>query len=287
MFKKSKGLKSKFIDMQKFDLKSVPEELRDKLMNYTINVMNGTSKAKKKYKREIKETEVEDKEASEEFWNEVIKKAKSLGIGLIGFAPVEEDFIFEMDFINGIKQLFKYGIVLGMEMDAKAINKAPNLVAGVEAQRIYGELGIATNKLAEFIRSKDYRAIACHPLGGPILYPAMAVKANLGEIGKQGLLISKEFGPRQRLSMITTNASPLPKTEKIDFKISKYCKTCGICAGACPVGAIYDEPVQNEQGNVSRIDSDKCFDYFYETLGCSVCIKVCPFNRVGYEKIMR
>jgi len=82
-------------------------------------------------------------------------------------------------------------------------------------------------------------------LGGQILYPTMAVSANLGEIGRPGLLISPEFGPRQRLSMIATEATPLPRVEHKDFGIEEYCKKCAACAKACLGNAILTEPVTN------------------------------------------
>jgi ferredoxin len=288
--KKSKGLVQNFIDAMKFAMAFQNNPEASKLLIKHATKMNkGGVEAKKIHIKEVRSPSDDLKHAPAEFWDEVIENAKSLGIGLIGFAPVEENLIFKEDKINRIKNtsLYDNAIVLGMEMDFDAIDTAPELTAGLEALRIYAELGDATNKLADFVRSKGYNAIACHPLGGPILYPPMAVKANLGEMGRNGLLITKEYGPRQRLSLISTNASPLPKQNPVDFKIADYCKNCGICIRECPTEATLEEPITNENGNISRIDSDKCFPYFYEKTGCSVCIKVCPFHRLGYEKVIR
>ncbi|MFX1443266.1 MAG: 4Fe-4S dicluster domain-containing protein [Promethearchaeota archaeon] len=107
------------------------------------------------------------------------------------------------------------------------------------------------------------------------------------EIRRQGLFITKKFGPRQRLSMIATNASPLPKMAEEDYQISEYCDKCGTCIKMCPVNAILEEPIEHEDGTVTRIDSNKCFPYFYENVGCSICIKVCPFHKVGYDKLFK
>ena len=111
----------------------------------------------------------------------------------------------------------------------------------------------------------------------------MAVKAGLGHIGRQGLLITKKFGPRQRLSVISVNLSPLPERSEVEFEIETYCRKCRRCAVMCPVSAIYDEPITKENGTVTRIDGEKCIEYFYETTGCSVCIKECPFHKIGYK----
>ena len=285
--KKSKGLKAKIIENGKFNANLFSGQLKDSFLKILPKIGKGLQKATRDYKKELSNPVEENKAATSEFWDEITEKAYSLGIQLIGFASVDENLIFEVDQTTKINSLYENAIVLGMEMNFDAIQTSPEAPAGLEALRIYAELGIATNNLAEFIRSKGYGAIACHPLGGPILYPAMAVKANLGEIGRQGLLITKKFGPRQRLSMIATNASPLPKIVEEEYKISKYCDKCGTCIKMCPVNAILEKPIENEDGTVTRIDSNKCFPYFYENVGCSICIKVCPFHSVGYNKLFK
>ena len=283
MFKKSKGLRSNVIEMDKFDISLFDEDLAEKAKMIIPKIFKSVKKSRRDYKNEMKTPLGDLKHATKELWEEITEKAKSLGIDLIGFAPVDEKLIFKNDYVGGIKLLYENGIVLGMEMDYNAINTAPEPPAGLKSLRIYAELGEVTNELTDFIRSKGYRAIACHPLGGPILLPAMAVKAKLGKIGRQGLLITKKFGPRQRLSLISINAGPLPEIQEEEFDISKYCEKCRWCINFCPVNAILEEPVINENGIITRIDSDKCFEYFYKTTGCSVCIEKCPFHKTGYQ----
>ena len=174
LIKKSKGLKTKFIDNTKFKISAFEGDLAKRSTTIIPKMFKGIQKARRDYKEEIKDLPQEIETAPKELWGEIVKESKSLGIDLIGFAPVDENLIFEKDYTNNIEFLYENGIVLGMEMDFDAINTAPNPPAGLESLRIY-------------------RAIAFHPLGGPILYPAMAVKANLGKIGSQGLLITKNL----------------------------------------------------------------------------------------------
>ncbi len=285
--KSSKGLQSVYIDMGLFNMNPfLKEGLHHKMLPIFFKVLTGVSRARKDYKKAMETSAPQVGHASPEFWSEVQHKARILGIGVIGFSPVDENFIFQNDHIGKIRGLYENAIVLGMEMEFSAIDHAPDPEAGLEAMRIYGELGLATNKLAEFLRANGFKAIACHPLGGPILFPAMAEKANMGEMGKLGLLITKEFGPRLRLSMIATNAAPLPEAVEQDFGVRAFCEKCRRCIRKCPAGAIHEKPVKNKNGVFSCISPEKCFTEFYDKDGCSVCIKECPFHQKGYEQVM-
>lgn len=282
MIKKTRGLGARLIEQNKFRIDSLKGELAKKIPLIISKMFKGIKLVKRIYKQELNSPLGDLKVASKDFWEDVIEKATKLGIDLIGFAPIDENLIFKWDHTCEIDSLYENGIVLGMEMDYEKIDTAPEPPAGYEALRIYAELGMATVELTNFIRSKGFRAIACHPLGGPILYPAMAVKANLGDIGTQGLLITKKFGPRQRLSLISINAAPLPESSDQKFNIKQFCDKCKACIRSCPVNAIYEEPIENDNGTITRIDGSKCIEYFYETIGCSVCIQCCPFHKIGY-----
>jgi len=260
-------------------------------MTHLTRIMSDVNKAKKSVKLSEKMDVSDRSQATEYFWNALKTHAKSLGIDLVGFTEVDEHFIFTEEMIGyRVKdKVLDNAIVLGMEMKKEAINQAPELPAGNEAMRVYAELGAATVKLAEYIREQGFRAQAFHPFGGPVLYPPMAEKAGLGEIGVNGILITREFGPSLRLSMVATDASPLPDSKPAGMGVKDYCKTCGVCVKKCPGKAIYfidQKPISLEGKYLTSIDSEKCFPHFFETYGCSICIKVCPFFKLGYEKIM-
>lgn len=287
--KTSKGLEALYIDFNLFNMRPL---MKNRTLLSTMHSFNktllGIRRARKDYQKELIRGCTEITPAETTFWDNVKKEAATLDIGMVGFAPIDENLMFVRDHVGYIEGLYPNGIILGMEMDFERINKAPGPDAGIEAIKIYEKLGNATNKLADVIRSFGHRAIACHPVGGPVLLPVMAEKANMGSPGRHGLLITKEYGPRLRLSLIATTASPLPENPQKPAGIEDFCKTCGNCVKSCPVGAIRDVPLKNEQfGIASCVDSEKCMPYFYEHDGCSVCIKACPFHRKGYERIMR
>ncbi len=267
------------------------KELLDEVFSHIGRTFKGLSKAKrsKKYNKQVDQSK--RPKADEKFWDELVEYAKSIGIDLIGFTEVDEYFIFEEEMTDyRVKDnVLDNAIVLGMEMDKGRIEQAPKPPAGAEAMKIYADLGEATVKLAQYLRDRGFQAQAFHPFGGPVLYPPMAEKAGLGEIGVNGVLISRKFGPRQRLSMIATDAS-LPETKKPNLGIREYCKTCELCVKACPGGAIFphDKKKQSPNGKyLQNIDGDKCFPHFFKHFGCSICIKVCPFSKVGYDEVMK
>jgi epoxyqueuosine reductase QueG len=75
-----------------------------------------------------------------------------------------------------------------------------------------------------------------------------AVSCGMGEIGKNNLLLTPEFGPHQRLCAILTEA-PLAVDSRRELHL---CKDCGVCIKACPSGALTDK----------GYDVDPCFVYW-------------------------
>ncbi|MCW4020960.1 MAG: hypothetical protein NWF14_07015 [Candidatus Bathyarchaeota archaeon] len=71
---------------------------------------------------------------------------------------------------------------------------------------------------------------------GPFSHRHAATRAGLGEFGYNNIVLTKEFGPRQRFNSIITDAELVP-----DPLISKpLCLRdgCMLCVKACPMGAI-------------------------------------------------
>jgi epoxyqueuosine reductase QueG len=207
--------------------------------------------------------------------------AYSAGADEIGYATVPQAWVFKDLAIR-----YTQAIVLVMEMDKARMDLAPHPETAVMVHETYNQLGQVANKIAGWLRERGYAAHAGHPLGGMALYPPMAQAAGLGWRGMNGLLITPRFGPRVRLAAVFTEIRNLPVYEGDEHAwVLDFCQSCLRCVRDCPPGAFYDAPIQHQNGLVTVLDNDRCFPYFAKNHGCSVCIKVCPFNQQSYEKI--
>ena len=218
---------------------------------------------------------------SEEELAELEKLAKKEGAGIIGFATIPERLVFENKAV-----LSRNAIVLGYEMNKDKIDTAPHIKCQHEVMRTYDYLGIVSNKIARYLRKKGFAAHAGHPLMGAALYPPMSQLAGIAFLGYSGIVISPEYGPRFRLTAVYTSIENLPAKETNEHAwVREFCKSCRICIQKCPGGAILDEPIEHPSGQITHVITEKCMPYFVNEFGCSVCIKVCPFNNVDYYKL--
>lgn len=209
------------------------------------------------------------------------KFSNSVGADVIGFTSVPQEWVFKETAIR-----YTQAIVLVMEMSKERMALAPNSDTAVMVHETYNSLGQVANKIADWLRERGYAAHAGHPLGGMALYPPMAQAAGLGWRGISGLLITPEFGPRVRLAAVFTEIGNLPVYEGDEHAwVLDFCDICRICVRECPPLAFYDEPIEHDNGLVTVLENPKCFPYFVKNHGCSICIKVCPFNLQDYFKI--
>jgi ferredoxin len=247
------------------------------------NISEGYNQAKDYMKSTTNHTTI-----NEVKWQELKDYAWDNWKVKIGFTKVPEEYIFE-----GKAILFKYAIVCIQEMNKTNIDKAPSIEAGGEVMKVYNSLGIAANDISNFLNNRGYKTYANHPLGGLVDTTPLADKAGLGCIGHNGLLINEEFGSRCRIAPIFIEEKAFDYTDsnRHDW-VHDFCMNCRRCEKSCVTGAIlHDEikvsdKIDAHKDRYRTIDREKCFPFFNKALGCSVCIKVCPFsNPEAYKKL--
>ena len=216
-----------------------------------------------------------------DFLIELEETAHNLGVTDIGYTRVNLRHIFK-----GYKLLFPKAMVFTMEMNKEKIKQAPSMPSFIEIFRTYHQLGVIVNQIADFLRQRGYNALAGPAIGGDVNYIPVAIDAGLGYSGKNGLLITKNNGPRIRLAAVFTDIENLPfALENPHQWVRDYCESCNVCIEKCPVDAIYLETKTHADGGPMFIDHTKCADPFSNYNGCTLCIKYCPFSYGDYYKM--
>jgi ferredoxin len=212
---------------------------------------------------------------------ELESRARSLGITDIGYTKVNPDFIF-----RGFEILFDKAIVLTMEMNRDLIATGPGLECTREIWRTYADLGVAVNHLADWLREQGFDCHASPAVGGDINTVPTAQDANLGAVGKLGVLVTPDHGPCVRLAAIFVDIDDLPLAQRREHTwITDFCESCNRCVRECPGDAIYPKPTFLPDGTRTFINREKCAPHFSE--GCSTCVSVCPFTWGHHDRIKR
>ena len=136
--------------------------------------------------------------------------------------------------------------------------------------------------ISDFIRSLGWEARQSPTISTPYLIPPLFVDCGIGEDARCGYTMTKEFGINWRPGSLATDL-PLVADKPVDFGAQDFCDKCGICAEACPSGAISKEGRQIIRGYRKwHIDADKCYTYWAAIGGtCGICQYVCPWNHVN------
>jgi epoxyqueuosine reductase len=116
----------------------------------------------------------------------------------------------------------------------------------------------------------------------PLLERALALRAGLGIIGKNRMLVNPRIGPQIFLGEIVTNIELDP-----DKPMTESCPGCDKCVAACPTGALKSD---------GSFDATKCISYLTieantdipadlapkignHLFGCGECLLACPYQQ--------
>jgi len=224
---------------------------------------------------------------------EIKKAAKLFGADLVGITHHDERWLYThnysrrteneepMDLPEGLTSV----IVICHEMDHDLLRTVPSALSGTATGVGYSQDVVTLLALAQYVRNLGYQAYASmNDTAASIPY---AIKAGLGEYGRHGLLIAPGMGPRLRIGKIFTDL-PLAHDQPVRFGVKEFCEVCRRCSDACPPKAIASEEPSDEIYNRSNVagiekwttDAEKCFSFWVSQItDCSICIRVCPYNR--------
>ena len=194
------------------------------------------------------------------------------GATVVGYAEVDEALPAETAHLNR-------AISIGVDRNLNA-----------DTIRVLGEL---QKKAERFLRDKGFRFLCIPPDSDRInstfisrLYKLFSHKvaatcSGLGWIGRNGLLISPDYGPRLSLVTVLTDA-PLQPDSPIEESL---CGQCRLCVHLCPSGALSGEEWSRENPFPELIDFSKCVSYKETSKtvagkpNCGFCINICPYGR--------
>jgi ferredoxin len=134
----------------------------------------------------------------------------------------------------------------------------------------------AALKMADFLKSLGFLALPSAV--GLLMADHLGALAGLGELGRQGLLITPEYGPNLRLLTVITDY-PFEFGRPAGFGVTDYCETCQRCITECPAKAV---PEGRRRPGLYQwpVNRRACFDNWLEKRDpCRKCIEICPYTR--------
>ena len=215
--------------------------------------------------------------------------AKALGASLVGTTKINPLWIYSRrgeifndnweEWGEEINVNHAYAIVFATQMDADIVGCAPHTPTCIESMVNYAKGAYISTQVAAYIANLGFYATANHFRHYDGLMVPIAIDAGLGEMGRNGYLITRRYGPRVRLSLVTTDL-PLVQDKPVDLGIEDFCNICKKCAVCCPSTSI---PQDNQviENNILRwkIDAQSCFEYWGKIgTDCNICMNVCPWS---------
>lgn len=198
-------------------------------------------------------------------------------------------FAYVGDIVPNKFRHFSYAITIGLPISPPIVNnilEGPNQAYYDEYLSLNDRLDGITEQLKIEIETNGYQGYAISSskrtdfvnISGEFPHKTAAVRGGLGWIGRSSLLITKQYGPRVRLSTLFTDM-PLQTNQSYE---DNHCGKCKRCVDACPANAIVgnlwsDGIVREALIDVKRCDNWK-IDHYSQFHGqvCGICVAICP-----------
>ena len=167
---------------------------------------------------------------------------------------------------------------------------------GVDRKLNEDTLGLLTKlqrRAVRFLKARGHRTLAIPPdsdrkkgsfisaLYSLFNHKMAATSAGIGWVGKNGLLISADHGPRLSLATVLTDARLTPDTPMEH----SLCGSCTLCIDHCPSRAITGASWSRHDPFVELVRLEACRSHKTtkrQTTGkpnCGLCINICPYGR--------
>ena len=213
---------------------------------------------------------------------------KNLGAVSVGIAELDQKWVYSHRGVSGVhlkewgkpvKCDHKYAVIFTEEMAFETVGAAPHTPIIIESMKNYAKGAFVGAQVANFISNLGYSSRVNHNTTYDANMVPLAVDAGLGELSRMGYLITKEYGPRVRLSGVTTDL-PLIPDKPVDIGVQHFCDVCKKCANTCPSDSIpQDEPAEVNGSMRWKLNDETCFGYWQQVgTDCGICMRVCPWS---------
>jgi len=218
--------------------------------------------------------------------------ALSLGADLVGITEINPFWIYSKrgeifsenwdEWGQPIELNHKYAVVFATQMAVDLVGTAPHTPTTIASMANYARGAFIATQLAAYIANLGYSATANHLRHYDAVLVPLAVDAGLGETGRLGYLMTKEFGPRVRLGAVTTDL-PLIPDQPLDLGVADFCRICKKCANCCPSNSIPMDDPKEVNGTLRwKLNAETCFDYWGKVgTDCNICMRVCPWSHAN------
>ena len=225
--------------------------------------------------------------------SEIIKGvAEFLGADLVGICELNQAWVFthrglRIDHHKGvagepINIEHPYAISVAVQMERENYSNSPSFIDNASTGKGYLDVAKVTVSLAAWIREIGWSAKSHFLIDEEVIHIPIAVEAGIGELARNGNVITRRYGPRIRLGTVTTDL-PLALDSPIDVGVQAMCTDCNKCAINCPAQCIpYGEKVIENNVEKWALDNKKCMQYWTANRDrfndCSRCFTSCVWN---------
>ncbi len=219
------------------------------------------------------------------FYKELETLALGLGATFIGFSNVQKS-------LPDTLKNYPYAITFGIRLSDAIIDEItdkPTFTYFNHYRSVNSLIDQISLRLVLAISENNYNAYSIGasqsvptsaiPYSGVFPHKTGAVLAGLGWIGKNGLFIHRDFGPRVRLGTVLTDLV-LPCENKV---YENKCGDCNRCVSACPAYALTGDEWVIGGERESVVNAKACSEYMnqnFKHIGrgsvCGICVRVCP-----------
>ena len=199
-----------------------------------------------------------------------------LGISDVGFFRLDE------------QDSLPYGVTLAVQLSDAVVDEItdkPTHSYFHHYRTVNAFLDHCSLRLGLFLQSNGYRYIpvpasqSIEGYAGRFSHKQGACLSGMGTVGRSGLFLHREYGPRVRLATVLTDC---------DFGAQNHapvflCGNCRLCVTACPATAILGGTWEDVPDRMVLLDPAACSEYMkrhFQGIGrgavCGICMKVCP-----------